>query len=162
MGDAFSPISQKFVDSLVYLSVCKAAHTIKCLVHWETIGDGGGQLIVPFSQDAICVNPLTWTKDDRYADKALHLGADSISGQYVLDNSLMNKKANFDEPLITTKFTGAKRKDGLLYVNDPTHSQYAALGLMSDHAMHGVNFAIFHMNIRENASLRAKSFMKER
>ena len=158
LGDAFSPLSQEYVDSITYLDICKTPTATRCLIHWETIGDGGGQLIIPLSRDSVCVNPLSWSYDDRYASPDLHLGAATVSGKYLMNTESNNQEINFDSPSITPNYTKAQCKDGLLYVDDPTDTQYAELGLLSDHTMHGVNFAIFHMNIRKNARLRAESF----
>jgi hypothetical protein len=158
LGDAITPISQGYVDSLTYLDICKTPQATKCLVHWETIGKGGGQLIIPFSRESICINPLSWNYNEDYAHYDLHLGAATVSGKYITSSNTDNQTLDFDSPSIMPNYTKAQCKNGLLYVNDPTDSVYAKLGLFSDHAMHGVNFAIFHMNIRKNALLRAESF----
>jgi hypothetical protein len=158
IGDAITPVSSRYVDSLSYLDVCTTPEDTQCLIHWETIGDGGGQLIFPFSRESVCVNPLSWAYNERYAHDDLHLGAASISGKFKMNDGSNTHDVGFSVPAITTNYTKAQCKKGLLYVNDPTGSNYAELGLFSDHAMHGANFAIFHMNIRKNAILRAESF----
>jgi hypothetical protein len=159
IGSYVRPLTQSFINNISYLDTCNNKDDIKCIVHWDTFGENGGQMIFPILEESICVNPLTWNISHLKAKEQLHLGAASVSGSFLMGGTGFGETSAFTAPVITKRYTSAQCREGVLYVDDPSGTYYSKLGSMSDHSMHGVNFQIFHMNIRVNVQQRIQAFL---
>jgi len=162
IGGIMKPVSYEYINSLKTISACENATDINCIIHWDTYGIGGAERIFKSKETALCTNPLTWTTDEKMAHKELHLGAAEISGAYTMNLYGADKAQNikFSPPKpVTTGFTHAQCKEGILYVADLSATEYAKLGSMKDKSYHGIDLPLFHMNIRQNVQARIKHYM---
>jgi len=162
IGGIMKPVSYEYINSLKSISACENATDINCIIHWDTYGIGGAERIFKSKETALCTNPLTWSTDDKMANKELHLGAAEISGAYTMNFYGADKAQNikFSPPKsVTTGFTHAQCKEGILYVADLSATEYAKLGIMKDKSYHGIDLPLFHMNIRQNVQARIKHYM---
>lgn len=72
-------------------------------------------------------------------------------------------KVAFESPgAPMARYTWAKCKDSFLYVADQSGTEYEKLGKRPDKFYHGLDFPLFHMNIRDNVSVRIDSYFNFR
>jgi hypothetical protein len=156
-------IDDKRANALRTVHVCARADDIHCIVHWATYGEGADK---PRNQDAgklVCINPLTWQRDGARAGKALNKGAEPITGKFQ-PNLLGGEAASgvtfgpLQAPL--KAWSWAECRDGLLTVADQTGGPFAKMDVGGKN-YHGLDYALFAMDIRENATLRAQAWLGE-
>jgi hypothetical protein len=162
IGSGSISLNQDFVDSLKHFSTCGKATDIGCIVHWDTYGENGKEKIFNSPEQSICINPLSWADDEKVASAELNLGSMPVSGTYSfrLDDKLINKGTYKEKQNPMSNYTGAQCRDGYLYVDDQTGTKYAELGEMPSHNLHGINFPLFHMNIRHNVQVRIGEYFR--
>lgn len=155
-----SRVSNAMARSLNSVPVCDNALQTGCLIHWAVFGEGGTP--DDTMQDLVCVNPLNWRRDGPRADGALHKGLMPTSGEFSLKLWGDDKAAgvNFG-PLgaPVTALTWAECSDGILYVRDFTGTPYAGPDLGGKN-YHGLDYPLFHMDIRDNATARTAAFLE--
>ena len=164
IGGAVKPVSYEYLNTLKNISACKEAKETACIIYWDTYGVGGTDILFKSEERALCTNPLTWKVDEQLAERKLHLGAAPISGAYTMkfygDDS--SEQVSFkSQGALMPAYTRAQCQDGILYVDDMSATKYNDLGSMEDHNLHGVNFPLFHMNIRQNVQLRINHFFND-
>ena len=93
----------------------------------------------------ICVNPLSWRYDDTHAGHAVNVGAVSFGADARLEPGV----------------TDAQCVNGVLEVSEVRSENYPTT-MFGEGNYHIYDFSFYHMNIRENAKLRAKSFLSAR
>ena len=96
----------------------------------------------------VCVNPLTWTADDKMGEKSQHLGA------LFLDS---------ESPRVIPDFASAVCKNGSLVVSELGNVPRDFLSTILDRALgpenyHAFEYQLFFMNLRENAKTRLAAF----
>ncbi|HEX4862257.1 MAG TPA: DUF3089 domain-containing protein [Rhizomicrobium sp.] len=148
--------------SLKTVHVCDAPTDTHCLVLWATVGEGASAAAQMREEGKlICVNPLTWKRDGGMADKSLNLGAVPQSGQFT-PNFIGSDapKGTVFEPLAAPlpHWTWAACRDGLLTVADQSKGPFAKLDVGGGN-YHGMDYALFAMNLRENAKARVAASM---
>lgn len=161
VGSGPVSLTQKFLNSLQHFDVCKNATDIHCVVHWNTYGENGGEKIFSSPEPSICVNPLSWRSDGARAAAELNLGSVPISGAYTMRvaGDDYSDKVAFNSPgAPMPRYTWAQCRDGFLYVADQSGTEYEKLGKQPDKFYHGLDFPLFHMNIRDNVSVRIDSY----
>lgn len=157
VGSGPVSLTSSFVDSLQNFHVCAAANDIQCIAHWNTYGENGTEKVFSSPEPSLCVNPLSWSIDNDRAASSRHLGAAPISGAYTMkmdgddlsDNVVFSTHGEF-----MIGYTWAQCRDSFLYVADQSGTEYEKLGKMPDKSYHGIDFPLFHMNIRENVAAR--------
>jgi len=113
-----------------------------CFITWNTVAWGTQEIIrKKFYNGSACVNPLNWKSDSTYAPAQLNKGG--ISFKY--------KK-------IDPAVCDAQQHNSLLWVRPVIRKGYYKIGS----SYHLCDYAFFYMNIRENALLRANSFLKKK
>lgn len=156
-------ISDSKVAELKSIHVCASPTDTGCLIHWATFGDGGGPDAGAFTEKLVCVNPLSWLRDGPRAPAAMHQGAVPQSGRFALalwgrgkdtPNGIEFKP--LESPL--KNLTWAECRDGLLYVADQAGSPLGRLSLGNKN-YHGLDYPLFHMDIRQNAELRVTTYL---
>ncbi|QRN94940.1 DUF3089 domain-containing protein [Archangium violaceum] len=144
-------------QSLPDIPICASPEQTGCLISWNARGAGYTERIqvrepvtdtTSASGPFLCVNPLTWRHDTQPAPRGRNEGA------VFLETT---------PPRVMPGLTGAQCKEGKLEVllgEDPPRDFMSRL---LDHTLgqgnyHPVEFQLFYMNIRRNASERVAAF----
>lgn len=121
---------------------CADSTATGCYVAWNTVD--WGQEYAPYQRSTV-TNPLTWTCDTTAALASLNLGGVSYS---------FNK--------VDTAVVDAKAHNGLLWIHRPQSYGYPRFLLPGrpelSHSFHLVDYALFYMNIRQNAAARVRAY----
>jgi hypothetical protein len=148
-------------DKLRTVRVCDSESDTGCIVHWAAWGAGGNPPPDQLNK-LLCVNPLTWKRDGGRAEASLHKGGVAMSGRFSLklwgDDAAQGVAF---EPLKAPipRHTWAECKDGLLIVADQAGGPFA-WGDMGGKNYHGLDYPLFHMDIRENARVRTAAYLQ--
>jgi hypothetical protein len=128
-------------DSLNFLLPCTDSTQTGCYVSWYTFKEGFFPKNYYEYEVAYCVNPLTWTPDEKEVGKEVNRGA--VLRDY-------NK--------ITPHFIGAKVHKSLLWVKSP-FSRLSPLSRINNYHIGDIN--LFYVNVKENAKLRVQQFLQK-
>ena len=134
------------IDESNGIPVCSSSLEVGCQVSWNTYKKSEAynkNMDFLTAGAAICVNPLSWKRDNVMAPATENLGAISFSNGATLETGL----------------TGARCEGSKLLVSQLDESKYpdipSGLG-----AYHSYDYSLFHLNIRKNAVERLKQFRK--
>ncbi|NQX90009.1 MAG: DUF3089 domain-containing protein [Halioglobus sp.] len=141
------------------ISLCDSPRELGCAVHWDTFS----MAVLEDAENTgnVCTNPLTWKLNGGLAHKGLHVGAVASAGEYFLrlsgDDSARGVRFD-DMGAPVAHLVEAQCRGGRLYITDQTH---IVLGGSSglDGNYHGLDYAVFYMDIRENARLRVTTYL---
>jgi len=116
---------------------------------------------MPIYKNNICVNPITWKNEGTLSDLSDAKGAVYASGEFALDfvGDDGPKGETFgplEAPL--KQYVQAQCKNGLLFASDQTGTRFQAFGGSSGN-YHGLDYALFYMDIRENAKLKVRTYL---
>jgi Protein of unknown function (DUF3089) len=147
------------VNALKSVKVCDGPAETGCIVHWATFLEGA--TVPPIMSDLVCVNPLTWRRDGGRAPAALHQGGVPPSGKF--SGKLWGDDAPQGvvfEPLGApmSKLTWAECKDGILRVADQSGNPLGKLAIFGNY--HGLDYPLFHMDIRKNVAERVGAYLQ--
>jgi len=131
--------------------VCESPTQTGCLVTWRTLAEGTSLDVddnVDEEKDGVtmCVNPLTWTPGSEPAPASLDLGSIPI-------------------PMIggpgrpTPGLVGARCAEGFLWIDPPSPWNWRYWSSHSGGNWHAYDYALFYMNVRQNARARAEAFL---
>ena len=147
----------------VYL--CNSADDVGCAVHWDTWSESVIDSNSTDSVGNVCTNPLTWELDGGLAEKSLHKGAVVSSGVFQVEFSGPDVATGVDFKPLRTPIAGALRaqcKNGSLFISDQSDTPFGEQGgSFGGGNYHGLDYPVFHMDIRQNAKLRAEAFFKK-
>lgn len=147
-----------YFDSMESIIACRSASDTGCVIHWDTCAEGSEG--IPRVEGSLCTNPLTWQVDEARAPAELNLGALPIRVPFNLDLSESNAPtgAQFDklDPPIPGR-TWAQCRNGTLFVAD--QGDWSTGRAAKEGNYHGLDYALFYMNIRENAKLRVSTWL---
>ena len=154
-------ISKDWMVDMANISVCDSAEQLGCLVHWDTLSDAQLNKKMPLYENNICVNPITWKNEGALSDLSDAKGAVYTSGDFSLefsgDESPKNIVFEALEPPLK-QYVQAQCKNGALFASDQTGTRFQAFGGASGN-YHGLDYALFYMDIRENAKLKVKIYL---
>lgn len=161
IGAVNIPISPAWFDSMQHITACQSANAIHCVVHWDTMPEGSDAVDRP--EESLCTNPLSWLVNEDLAGAALNEGAVVPEGKYILE---FGKK----EDLATGQNfvalgaprpgqTAAQCRDGTLFVTSQLGNDFDKTGGMGGGSYHGLDYALFYMNIHNNAKLKAETYL---
>lgn len=144
------------------IGICDAPDELHCAIHWDTMSELGPP--EPERASNVCVNPLTWKHQGGEAPKEAHVGG--VPGSGVFTVKLLGDDAGQGtefEPLAAPipNHVSARCDDGVLYVTDQTGTAFTD-GLPGGTNYHGLDYPLFHMDIRQNAILRARTYLAQR
>ena len=132
------------IDESNGIPVCESSLEVGCQVSWNTYKESetdNNNIDFMTAGAVICVNPLSWKRDNLMAPATQNLGAISFSNGATLERGL----------------TGARCEGNKLLVKQVEESKYpdrrSGLG-----AYHNYDYSLFHLNIRKNAVERLKQF----
>ena len=154
-------ISKDWMSGMNDLSVCESATQLGCLVHWDTINVTQLNKDMPLYANNICVNPITWKNEGPLSELADAKGAVYVSGEFALDFSGDDgPKGETFGPLEAPvkQYVRAQCKNGILFSSDQTGSRFQTFS-GSGGNYHGLDYALFYMDIRENAKLKVNTYL---
>lgn len=125
------------------IAICQTATQTGCQVTWNSVGPRAGSLFA--SPDNICVNPLTWSTDGAHAPHEANLGAVNFDG------------SDAHEP----GAADAQCREGRLRVSEIRSDHYTLMPLGRDN-FHIYDYALFYVNVRQNAQARVDAYLRER
>jgi hypothetical protein len=147
--DKDSLLSQKLVcayliglsDSITFntLTPCDSASQIGCLISWRTARWGTLPDDNFFTPTSLCVNPISWERNEKICLKLNHKGA-----------------VPFNLKRVDYQFTDTKINQNILWVRKPTKPGY--FKIIKNY--HLIDYNLFYMNIRENAETRINHYFK--
>ncbi len=148
--------------TLKSVKVCDSPDQTGCLVHWAAMGDGGTP--PDDMQDLVCVNPLSWKRDGGRAPASMHVGGVPVSGTFSMrmfgDDSPQGIEFKpLEAPLPAS--TWAECRSGFLYVADQANGVFSRF-ILPGKNYHGLDYPLFHMDIRKNVEERYKAFVQVR
>ncbi len=163
IGSVMIPISEQYLQSMSDIGACKTATDVGCIIHWDTYGDGGDEALRP-EPPSLCTNPLSWTTDENRVAAEFNKGAVPISGKYNMNFSGDDAPSNvaltpLGKPI--PKHTWAQCRNGTLYVADQKGTVFNDMASGGEKSYHGLDYALFYMDIRENAKLRVNTFLNQ-
>jgi hypothetical protein len=134
--------------------VCATATQTGCVVTWNAVGPKARSYRP--THDNICVNPLSWRADGERADFALNQGSVSFG---VID--MRGGPALLMAPRVARIVPGvadAQCVDGQLLVSE-IHAGDSGVFKIGQDNYHLYDYALFSMNLRDNASARVAAYM---
>lgn len=137
------PMVAEHLQKTADIPVCNTPLQNRCQLTWNTVGkqSTGGLGYA----ESICVNPLSWQANDTYVDHSHNLGG-------VLFKDDGNEPPNPDLAVADGQCV-----NGQLQITDPAEDYInTALGPNSYHIF---DYALFHMNIRQNAQARTHAMI---
>jgi hypothetical protein len=155
-------ITDNQADALKTIHVCASATDLHCIVHWATYGEGEMPVREDTKDKLVCVNPLTWKRDGGMAPAGLNLGAVPISGRFQIKFWGSDAPSGMNFPPLKAPlkaWTGVECRAGFLFAQDQRGGPFAAAAF--GHNYHGLDYALWAMNIRENAKARVAAYMGE-
>lgn len=144
----------------VGLPVCGSAAQTGCVVAFNArgAGYGGGLDFVEWppappgtqGRPRVCVNPLTWRRDEAPGERALHRGAVFFAGDV--------------SPTPRPSFTSARCEGGTLVVELDGAVPRDLMSRLLDHALgagnyHPIEVGLFFVDLRDNAAERVRAYL---
>lgn len=147
------------------IDLCERANDLHCAVHWDTYSEAVIDQPRPDSLGNVCVNPLSWELDGGLATKDQHAGAVGVSGEFQVALSGPDVATGMVfEPLgpPIPQMLQAQCKDGVLYITDQSETSFGNVGgSFGGGNYHGLDYPVFHMDIRDNAILRVTTYLSQ-
>jgi hypothetical protein len=153
--------TDKPTRSLKDLPVCSHKTQNHCFVTWNAITDNADTSFYRDyarvwyehnyesnqGKELVCVNPLTWSTDNKFADSSFNKGGVNFK----LNNSI--------QPSQDVGVVGAQCINGLLHITNPTTPNYDWF-LFGDGNYHMHDYDLFYANIRNNVQTRIQAFFE--
>ncbi len=163
IGAVEEPLSPAWFASMDNISACQSATDLHCVIHWDTMAEGNDPMERP--EESLCTNPLTWEVNEAYAEATMNEGAVIPEGIYNLNFGSNDDSATgqtFEKLQAPVReLTGAQCRNGTLFVASQKGSEFDAMGAVATGIYHGLDYALFYMNIHNNAKLKVKTFMAQ-
>jgi len=163
IGSVIIPVPNSWFESMNHISPCQSADDLHCVVHWDTMPEGA--LPIERTDDSLCTNPLSWRVNEERADESLNEGAVVPEGSFNVaigrgdDAPTRPVFEALGEPL--PAHTWAQCKEGSLFVRNQDGTGFEKMGSGNMGSYHGLDYALFYMNIRNNAKLRSNQFFDD-
>jgi len=152
---------------------CNGPDDLQCVNAWDTYGEGGelGETCphfidggyTPRESKPLCTNPLSWMQGDTRVDASRNKGAVPITGVFNIrfwgkDLAKGRSFSKLEAPL--PNHTWAQCVEGVLFVEDQSEGPFKRLALGKNY--HGLDYALFYMNIAENTRLRVNTWLEKK
>jgi hypothetical protein len=158
IGDS---LTRPYLEANPHVKAAQAADDLGVVVSWNTEGPANkGKPSLVVAADAVSINPLNWRTDETPAGAELNLGS--------FVPHLLN--SGMDElPIKADAVIDLER--GTVMVTDPAFEKYTIIaltgmkdleGVFGPVSYHGCDYSFFYLNIRENARLRAETWLASR
>jgi hypothetical protein len=130
-----------YVTQFQYLKVSESADDFGGFISYSTFGENSKiATVVPEYNNAVSVNPLSWTTDKLF----------------VAGNSQQGSLSKKSEQIIHTVF-GAKNANGILEIQKPQEGGFVPMVMKNYHLY---DYSLFYINIRENVKLRIQKYLE--
>jgi hypothetical protein len=152
-------ITDKDVAALKTVHACDGPTDLHCLIHWATYGEGTKPERDDVTGKLLCINPLTWRRDGPPAPASLNKGSVPVSGRFQINFWGRDKPSGMSFPPLQAPLkahTTAQCRDGFLFAADQKGTVFAPYGIAGNY--HGLDYALFAMDIRENARARVAAY----
>jgi hypothetical protein len=164
IGGVLLPLSPEWFAGMRHIAPCRTETDLHCVIHWDTMPEGS----VPIQRPAetLCTNPLTWLVNEELANRELNEGAVIPEGTFhtafgkVEDAATQQAFESLGKPL--PRHTGAQCRNGSLFAERQTLKGFTAVGSGMMDSYHELDYALFYMNIHNNARLRARTYLELR
>lgn len=120
------------------IPACDSANQTGCILSWNTYKWGAVSTNESLGSNSYCTNPLTWKRDTAYAGVKLNPGG------------LPRRYDRIDPEICDAKIQG-----GLVWIHKPHKRGYFRIGKN----YHVCDYNLFYMSIRQNISLRIKTYL---
>lgn len=163
IGGILLPISPSWFDSMQHINPCRSENDLRCVIHWDTMPEGTEPMQRP--EESLCTNPLSWRVDEELANRTLNEGAVLPEGIFnsafgkAEDVSTQQTFESLDKP--TPHLTSAQCRDGTLFAERQTDNGFSEVGSRMLDTYHEIDYALFYMNIHNNARLRARTYLEQ-
>jgi hypothetical protein len=151
-------------QEMQHIELCQSAEQTGCAMHWDTYSEAAIDDEMPEFMGTACVNPLSWREDGERAGKDKHLGGVPPVGTFHLDltGDDIAQRAEIEPPAAPiANVVEAQCKNGILFVTDVSGTGLAMPGRgIEPHRYHGLDYPLFHMDIRRNAELRVERYLQ--
>jgi pimeloyl-ACP methyl ester carboxylesterase len=131
---------------------CAAPEETGCLVAWNARGPRFGGSVFDFRQDGerLCVNPLTWRRDETPAGAELNQGAIFLHA---------------GDGTVLPGFADARCRDGMLIVSeigDPPRDLRSRIldFVIGPENYHPIEYQLYYVNLRRNAEERVGAYLR--
>lgn len=124
-----------------FLKVSEVAEESGGYISYCTFGMEANVSFMPEYNNAVVVNPLSWTREKTYVTSANNHGS-------------ISKKWDGVKP----KICGARCGNGILEIDKPSEGGFTSLVFKNYHLY---DYSLFYLNIRENVDLRIKEYFKK-
>ena len=154
--------NERSIGQLKNIKPCQSAEDLLCIIHWATFGEGTS--LRDFGDGPlVCINPLSWRQNDGRVEATQHLGAAAASGEFtirLMSNDIAQGFVFEPHAAPMLNHTWAACHDGQLIVADQSASPLGKLST-GDKNYHGLDYPLFYMNIRRNASDRVNAYLAQ-
>jgi hypothetical protein len=155
---------------------CESALDLHCVVSWDTIGEGGyrnpesivwadGKYERTVGMPRLCTNPISWSRDEQKAAASQNLGAQPIAGRFIIEFWGEDEPKGIQYQGLAAPMPGhtwAQCRDGTLFVEEQVEEPFADYTLSPGKNYHGLDYALFYLDIRENAVARVRAYLESR
>jgi len=156
-------ITDKEADALKTVHVCASPTDLHCIIHWATYGEGANPVRDDTKDKLVCVNPLTWLRDGPLAPASLNKGSVPPSGKFQFNFWGSDKSTGVQFPPLAAPIkahTTAECRGGFLFAQDQKGTVFGRLAIAGKN-YHGLDYALFAMDIRENAQARVAAYLAQ-
>ncbi len=153
-------ITDKEIDALKTVHACTSATDLHCVIHWATYAEGTTPVRTDTRDKLLCVNPLTWRRDGPRAPAGLNQGAVLPSGRFQIAFWGSDKPGGMQFPPLAAPLkahTAAQCRGGFLFATDQKGTPFDRLAVAGNY--HGLDYALFAMDIRQNARARVAAYL---
>jgi hypothetical protein len=158
-------VARSDLDGLADVGLCDGPTELGCAVHWDTWSETAQASRSGDSVGNVCTNPLSWRLDGGRAGQDAHVGGVPPSGRFALELLGDDAAQGMEFPPLEAPLPGvaaAECLDGVLWVTDQSGNAIGERGSFGGDAnYHGLDYPLFHMDIRENASLRVRTWLEK-
>ncbi|MFN8237930.1 MAG: DUF3089 domain-containing protein [Chitinophagales bacterium] len=123
-----------------FLKVSEKADTFGGYISYCTFGMDAKIDWMTEYNNAVVVNPLSWTRDKTFVSASYNLGSVSRKSEEMYAN-----------------VCGARCGNGVLEIQKPESGGFVSLGFKNYHLF---DYNLFYLNIRENVAMRLKKFLE--
>jgi len=134
------------------------------VVHWATYGDGG-DTPTRWSDEPgtlLCTNPLSWRLGQDRVGSEKNRGAVVPSGRFNIKFWGSDRAEGVEFGPLAQPITGhtwAQCRGELLYVEAQLDNELSAYSMGAQRNYHGLDYALFYMDVRENARRRVAAYL---
>ena len=169
----------KFSRGFDQITPCEDATQLGCIISYDVFGESGElDVNVPHWYDTgwelsrqadnsvkptVCVNPMSWQRDEGRIPKSQHFGAMPVDFKRTpLDMLLANNPGFIFQvlPALSSQLTWAQcKEDGRLEIMMQSDNSFSNHLEQDNKSYHILDFSLFYGNIRKNSIQRVNQFI---